>query len=189
MDLTTIRTLYPRFQTLSDSDLSIWLEAGKGYVTAYYGRDFTPGLKTDRFSSMNDTILFLRNPPVISVKRIRIDCRPWCNCEHDVRWARDGRLFMGGTTFWNQLSQWPAGVNSIEVEYLSEGLSAAVQATLYGAVMSWQYEGAQQNIAANSERIGDYFYMNQGNGATGTSQAPPHFIQKLFAPYVRRLAC
>lgn len=189
MGLSEIRVLYPKLAAMPDATLGIWLQQAEEWVRSYYGRDFSPGVKIDHFSSQNDQVLFLRSTPVRSLRRVCVNGQRWQSCDNRIKFSSDGMVFMEGNTFWNQLTGWSPGVNNIAIEYVSEGMSDITQASLYGAVINWQYEASQVMALGGSERIGDYYYMSMGGASAGTGNAPPHVVQKLFAPYVRRLAC
>ena len=185
-----IKIIYPRLAGLTDDQLYTLYQVAEDWIRNYYGRDLTGGLKCDHFSSMNDYVLFLKNPPVRELRRVRVNGYSWCPCDHKIRFSKDGKVYFYGQTFWNQLPGWSPGVNNIEIEYISEGQPQIRIDTMAGAVMSWFMESGQQNITAASERIGDYSYTSSSGSSSSTSSAaPPDHVQRIFAPFKRNLAC
>lgn len=169
------KLIYPGLAKLPDASLEGLSRAAVAWIKAKYGRDITPGVKCENFSSMGEPIIWLNNPPVEKLLAITINDITWNDFQGYVRAGRDGKISLGlqawGGAYalmsgnygaglsWNQLPGWAKGVNNISVHYQSCGLGQDEYDLYVGSVVNWWMDSNTRSYVLSSESIGDYSYV------------------------------
>lgn len=188
------KTLYPALASLTDAQIETFAKAAVRWIKAKYGRDITPGWRSQSFSSHYDSVIWLPDTPVRDVCSIKINGTEWKGFKDVVKFTAQGRLFLTQqyTTglqpygqFWNQIPGWQAGLNNIQVKYLSGGCDQADMDTYVGAVVNWFVDSNSRSPMVSSENIGDYSYVMN----TAFSKGPPASVTNLLSGFMVTRAC
>lgn len=185
--------IYPMLARVNPASIEPTAEAAVLWIRNRFGRNITPGERTQVFSGMNDPFVWLNDPPVESIDEVRINGQVLANHEQWIQFLPNGQVnfrqaswpfgvnggeMLSAGRFWNQLPGFPPGANNIEIDYTSAGMTQAEIDNYVGCVVSWWIDANPRSFVAASESIGKRSY------AIAQSQGVPNHVTQILSALI-----
>lgn len=188
--------VYPMLSRVDPASIEPTAAAAVAWIKTKFGINLLPGTHTDRFDSHNDPIIWLKSPVVSSVAAIRVDDRVLTDFSTWIKVSPEGRVSIKNrgylqqgafSRFWNQLPGFSAGVDNVEIDYVSAGRTQTEIDLYVGAVVNWWIDANRRSSVVMSESIGDRSYSM---GTMGTSAGEiPIGVRNVLSGMIPKRAC